>query len=168
MVFRTRDMLVRQRTQTINALRGHLAEFGLVVAQGLAHVVKLNCGRAGPRAASPGSGASHPLRPGRYAGLAGSTHKASGHRNCSKREGRRNSTSPHDHTRGESGDRDGCGGTGAAGRNFQTRPRLCGLARAHAIATLHRRKAESRRDIEDGRPNTSTSCISLRLTNMGG
>lgn len=33
-VFRTRDLLVRQRTQTINALRGHLAEFGIVVAQG--------------------------------------------------------------------------------------------------------------------------------------
>src|SRR6266853_5081696 len=27
-VFRTRDLLVRQRTQLINALRGHLAEFG--------------------------------------------------------------------------------------------------------------------------------------------
>ena len=30
-VFRTRDLLVRQRTQMINALRGHLAEFGMVV-----------------------------------------------------------------------------------------------------------------------------------------
>jgi len=40
-VFRTRDLLVRQRTQTINALRGHLAEFGIVVAQGPAHVGKL-------------------------------------------------------------------------------------------------------------------------------
>ena len=40
-VFRTRDMLVRQRTQIINALRGHLAEFGLIVAQGPAHVAKL-------------------------------------------------------------------------------------------------------------------------------
>jgi transposase len=40
-VFRTRDILVRQRTQIINALRGHLAEFGLVVAQGPAHVTKL-------------------------------------------------------------------------------------------------------------------------------
>jgi transposase len=29
-VFRARDLLVRQRTQIINALRGHLAEFGLV------------------------------------------------------------------------------------------------------------------------------------------
>ncbi len=28
LIFRARDLLVRQRTQTINALRGHLAEFG--------------------------------------------------------------------------------------------------------------------------------------------
>ena len=41
MLFRTRDLLVRQRTQTINALRGHLAEFGVVVAQGPAHVDRL-------------------------------------------------------------------------------------------------------------------------------
>ena len=41
MLFRTRDLLVRQRTQTINALRGHLAEFGVVAAQGRAHVRRL-------------------------------------------------------------------------------------------------------------------------------
>jgi transposase len=41
MVFRTRDLLVRQRTQLINALRGHLAEFGFVVPQGPGHVTKL-------------------------------------------------------------------------------------------------------------------------------
>src|SRR5918993_5328307 len=40
-VFRTRDLLVRQRTQLINALRGHLAEFGFVVRQGPGHVNKL-------------------------------------------------------------------------------------------------------------------------------
>jgi transposase len=32
MVFRTRDLLVRQRTQLINALPGHLAEHGVVAA----------------------------------------------------------------------------------------------------------------------------------------
>jgi transposase len=37
-VFRARDLLVRQRTQGINALRGHLAEYGHVVPQGPAHV----------------------------------------------------------------------------------------------------------------------------------
>ena len=36
--FRTHQCFVRQRTQLINALRGHLAEFGLVVAQGPAHL----------------------------------------------------------------------------------------------------------------------------------
>ena len=41
MVLRTRDLLVRQPTQAINALRGHLAEFGVIVAKGLAHVAKL-------------------------------------------------------------------------------------------------------------------------------
>jgi transposase len=38
MAFRTRDLLVRQRTQLINALRGHLAEHGVVAARGPAHV----------------------------------------------------------------------------------------------------------------------------------
>jgi len=33
MVFRTRDLFVRQRTQTINALRAHLAEHGLIAPQ---------------------------------------------------------------------------------------------------------------------------------------
>ena len=41
MVFRTRDLLVRQRTQTINALRGHLAEYGIVAARGPAHLKTL-------------------------------------------------------------------------------------------------------------------------------
>ena len=40
-LFRTRDLLVRQRTQLVNALRGHLAEFGIVASQGLAHLAKL-------------------------------------------------------------------------------------------------------------------------------
>src|SRR5215210_3556656 len=40
-VFRARDLLVRQRTQCINALRGHLAEYGHVVPQGPAHVDSL-------------------------------------------------------------------------------------------------------------------------------
>jgi len=38
MLFRTRDLLVRQRTQLINALRGHLSEHGVVAAQGPANV----------------------------------------------------------------------------------------------------------------------------------
>jgi transposase len=40
-LYKTRDLLVRQRTMGVNAVRGHLAEFGLVVPQGLAQLGKL-------------------------------------------------------------------------------------------------------------------------------
>ena len=33
-IFRARDVLVGQRTQLINAIRGHLAEYGLIAPQG--------------------------------------------------------------------------------------------------------------------------------------
>lgn len=41
LLFRTRDLLVRQRTQMINALRGHMAEFGIVAAKGPANLKAL-------------------------------------------------------------------------------------------------------------------------------
>ena len=41
MLFRTRQMFVCQRTQMINALRGHLAEHGLVAATGAAQLKRL-------------------------------------------------------------------------------------------------------------------------------
>ena len=57
MLFRTRDLLVRQRTQTINALRGHLAEFGVIAPQGPAHVARL-----ASAVADPGSGLPEAVR----------------------------------------------------------------------------------------------------------
>jgi transposase len=41
MVFRARELLIRQRTQTINALLGHLTEFGEVVPLGAANAARL-------------------------------------------------------------------------------------------------------------------------------
>ena len=41
MLHRARELLVRQRTMVINALRGHCAELGLVVAQGASKVEEL-------------------------------------------------------------------------------------------------------------------------------
>ena len=41
MLHRTRDLLVRQRTMLVNALRGHLAEVGIVAALGLPRVQEL-------------------------------------------------------------------------------------------------------------------------------
>ena len=57
MLFHTRDLLVRQRTQTINAIRGHLAEFGVVAPQGVTHV-----GRLASALEDPGSGLPGPVR----------------------------------------------------------------------------------------------------------
>jgi transposase len=41
MMHRARDLLIRQRTMLVNALRGHLAEFGLIEARGLHKVAGL-------------------------------------------------------------------------------------------------------------------------------
>lgn len=38
---KARDFLIRQRTQTVNAIRAHLAEFGIVVAKGIHNVDRL-------------------------------------------------------------------------------------------------------------------------------
>ncbi len=51
MAFRTRDLFVRQKTQTINALRGHLAEYGVIAPKGVA-----NLGRLVQAIDDPGSG----------------------------------------------------------------------------------------------------------------
>jgi transposase len=41
MLHRVRSLLVRQRTMLANALRAHMAEFGIIAPQGLRHVEDL-------------------------------------------------------------------------------------------------------------------------------
>jgi transposase len=41
LVFRARDLIVRQRTQTINALRSHMAEYGWIAPKGPSHMASL-------------------------------------------------------------------------------------------------------------------------------
>lgn len=41
MLHRTRELLVRQRTMLVNALRGHMAELGVIVPQGVGRVAEL-------------------------------------------------------------------------------------------------------------------------------
>jgi transposase len=41
LIFRARDLLVKQRTQISNAVRGHMTEHGWIAPQGLAHMKKL-------------------------------------------------------------------------------------------------------------------------------
>ena len=52
MAFWARDILVRQQTRTINALRGHLAEFGVLAPKG--QFISNGCARMiGPEAELP-------------------------------------------------------------------------------------------------------------------
>ena len=41
MAHKTRDLLIKQRTMGVNALRGHLAEFGVIAAKGIGRVEEL-------------------------------------------------------------------------------------------------------------------------------
>ncbi|MDH2357514.1 IS110 family transposase [Bradyrhizobium sp. SSUT112] len=41
MALRTREMLMRQRSQTANALRGHMAELGIIAGTGMTSITKL-------------------------------------------------------------------------------------------------------------------------------
>lgn len=54
MVFRIRELLIRQRTQAINALRGHLGEFGQIVPQGAANAARLIAIVEDPESGLPG------------------------------------------------------------------------------------------------------------------
>lgn len=57
-VFRARDLLVGQRTQLINALRGHLGEYGVVAPQGPSHVERLIAEIEDPNSVVPQSARS--------------------------------------------------------------------------------------------------------------
>src|ERR1700751_2576857 len=54
-VFRARDLLVRQRTQCVNALRGHLMEYGYVFPKGITHVEALVALVEDPQSSLPDS-----------------------------------------------------------------------------------------------------------------
>jgi transposase len=59
---RTRDLLVRQRTMLICALRSHLAEFGIIAAQGKGGLARLVCSLDGLGADAPPEPALAALR----------------------------------------------------------------------------------------------------------
>jgi transposase len=65
-IFRARDLLGGQRTQIINALRGHLAEYGLIAPQGPSHIERLIAQIEDPACGMPEAARSW-LAPGRDA-----------------------------------------------------------------------------------------------------
>ena len=90
MVFRIRELLIRQRTQMINALRGHLGEFGHIVPQGAANAARLERAQPLPeiRAARRGCGPAQHLACGDPGGGLGGHRNLQGEIRCQIREGR--------------------------------------------------------------------------------
>ena len=149
MLFRTRDLLVRQRTQTINALRGHLAEFGVIAPQGPAHVSRLASALE-----DPCSGLPEQVR--ELAGLlleqiAGLDEKIRGlekdvHTSARQdEEAVRLMTIP-----GVGPICDGAAGLRTADGELSARARLLRMARARSKAAHDRRQAQAGQDIQDG------------------
>ncbi len=54
-IFRGRDLLVRQRTQISNSIRGHMTEYGWIAPKGLAHLSKLSALLDDPQAIPQGA-----------------------------------------------------------------------------------------------------------------
>jgi transposase len=52
-VLSARELLVRQRTQLVNAVRGHAAEFGIVAAKNISHLPALESGLSADRFNQP-------------------------------------------------------------------------------------------------------------------
>ena len=131
MIFRTRDLLVRQRTQLINALRGHLAEFGFVVRQGVGHVSKLIDLVGDPSSDLPAEARSV------LAVIADSLEAIQARISVLDRQiaARAKADSSRqaadDHPRRRAGRRHRPGGAGARGEHLPARSRLRRLAGAH-------------------------------------
>ena len=155
MLFHARDLLVRQRTQTINALRGHLAEYGVVAPQGRAGTGQLagviedgDCGL--PEAVAE----LGRLLLGRIDELDEKIDGLDRKIRTSAREHEETArlmTIPADDDPGHrAGHRPRPAGLRTADGELPARARLLGLAGPRAPAAHDRWQAEARQDIEDG------------------
>ena len=138
MLHRIRDRLIAERTGTINAIRGHMAEFGIVAARrGLRHegAASDHLGRRGRASANDG-----PRAPG-AAGRAPPSDRdedrrpRSGACSCqaTQQRGRQAADGDPGHW---PRDRHGNGGDGRQRADLPQWPQLCRVARSHA-APIH-------------------------------
>jgi transposase len=146
-VFRARDLLVRQRTQIINAPRGHMAEYGWVAAKGVAHVQRLVACIEDPAQELP-EGARASLQ------VMVQTLRALDDQIVvlDREIARRAKEDPvaRRHPRHWSCHRSGYRSAGSAAGDLPMRPGLRSLAGANAQAALQRRQGEARADHQDG------------------
>ena len=151
-IHRVRETLVAQKTQLINALRAHLAEFGIVAPQGAGKVAQLTAVLAD-------------LEDTRVPALARSVFKASS-TSCATRERRveeldarlaeqaraGRGVSAADHDPGDRADhRDGADGDDRRRHGLRVRPPSGGLARPGAAPELERRQGTPGRHLQGGR-----------------
>lgn len=157
-MFRTRDLLVRQRTQLINAIRGHLTEYGWVAPKGPSYVGMLadlldeeEMGSSLPPAAL----AMIRLMLDLLADLDGRIAELDGDR-AARPRGRGVAAVDDDSRRGP--DHCNCNrGPRSAGRDLRKGARLRRLARACPAAEVDGRQAQARRDLKNGRPHAQAS-----------
>ena len=140
MAYRTRDLLVHQRTQTINALRSHLAEQGIVAPTGPAHVGRLAAIIDGDDGMLPAAvrDLSHLL----LDQIVGLTGKIAGPR--------QHGTAADDDPGGGRGDRSGDHHLRAADGELLHGSGLRRLGRPHTAPTFERRQGPARPNLEDG------------------
>jgi transposase len=152
MQHRTRDLLMRQRTQVINALRAHLAELGVTAAQGNAGLKEL--------LAIIASDEDERLPADAHAVLIVLAAELAAMQTLIASLGKRIMAQ---HRKNEASQRletiPGIGFVGATAiaatvtdpSAFRVGARFCGLDRARAAARFDRRQAEARADLKAGR-----------------
>jgi hypothetical protein len=142
-LFRARDLLVRQRTQCINALRGHLLEYGYVFPQGSTHVATLIAQVEDPGSALPESArVVLKLLIDTLTALEG---QISRWRDQPALESRPDGTPIDDNPWCGTDRLDSNYRPGSGGAELPRRASLRGLVRAHPDGEINRRQAKNRR-----------------------
>jgi len=144
MVFRLRALVIRQRTQAINALRRHLSEFGQVVPQEAANALKLiaiveNVEKQFARRCCP-----HTQGLDLGAGTVGGRDQVARHLDRTSCRGERRGSTTDDGAGHWSVDRHGHSEPCAATRDFPQGSRFCGLALSCATTAFDRWQAAAR------------------------
>ena len=152
-IFRTRDLLVGQRTQIINALRGHLGEYGLIAPQGPAHVDRLMAEVEDPSSAVPAAARSCLLRLIDMLRALQAEIVALGAEIAARAKQDIIARRLIDDTWDRTGHRHGARGSGAPGGDIPIGTRLRRLDRPHAGTKIDRRETENGTHLAHGRAN---------------
>ena len=149
MLFRTRALLVRQRTQTINSLRSQLAEFGVIAAQGMAGVAVMRLELAEVEGSLPEQVVSMAKLLFEQVAALGE-QIADLEKEIRSRTRARGDEAADDDPRHRPDLCDGAACLCAADGELRLRARLRGLDRADTAAALDGRQAAVRPDHQDG------------------